>query len=102
MSDRLNPKLTKRNLATNLPSGEAEKKDSPTKATSSAGSEGSEYSGTETGSDITDDSFLANQPKVTNPRLHLLHNGTWIPKQVCLHYSFKFRSFFVVDIFSLT
>jgi hypothetical protein len=82
MTERLNPKLTKRNLASNLPSGEEEKKGSPSKAASSAGSEGSDYTGTETGSEITDDSFFANQPKVINPRLHLLHNGAWIPKQV--------------------
>jgi len=93
MTARLNPKLTKRHLATHLPSGEENTNGntSSSKASSSIGSRSTTTTSQTTETDsqqsgTTDDdsgsTSQADQAPTKNPKLHLLHNGKWIPKQV--------------------
>jgi hypothetical protein len=82
MSERLNPKLTKRNLAINLPLGEE-----PAPAAQETERIATQRSSSSYGSSATSSSGVSgDQPaipiKIVNPRLHLIHNGKWIPKQV--------------------
>jgi hypothetical protein len=125
MTSRLNPKLTKRNLASSLPVGHTDssggggdisvlsfsafssnpdgtsscpslshrsddmlvnKNDYFPPLLSARASSGSEVSSTEVSSESTAETSLelseANDLPKVNPRLHLIHNGRWIPKEV--------------------
>jgi hypothetical protein len=87
MSERLNPKLTKRNLAINLPLGEepapAAQETERIATQRSSSSYGSSATTTTSSSGASGDQ-PAIPIKIVNPRLHLIHNGKWIPKQVTI------------------
>jgi hypothetical protein len=90
-NSRLNPKLTKRALASSLPLGDASletgSQASETTITSrssaTSSSSGSTHSGISGSSGSSSSSSSADLViPYTNPRIHLLHNGKWIPKRV--------------------
>ena len=89
MSERLNPKLTKRNLAINLPLGGDQpiqpSSELPSERTATQRSNSSnESSSSGTTSSSTESEGLPPLPVPTNPKLGLIHNGKWIPKVVSL------------------
>lgn len=77
--ERLNPKLTRRSLAANLPIGEIHS-DSQSEENSTSRSGTTTTSGTESTTSSGESLPIIEAPK--NPKLHLLHNGKWIPKKV--------------------
>lgn len=78
VSSRLNPKLTKRNPASSMDKtfGEDEDEDVDIQNDNENNSVEMEYS-----VDSMTNSSVVPSKKV-NPRLHLMHNGQWIPKKV--------------------
>lgn len=98
MSDRLNPKLTKRSVVTNnwnnefdelsgksptgLSLGGQSSLSGPSSDAGSNAEEASEYtSNTSRTMSTTDDNLPRTPFASTNPRRHLLHNGKWIAKK---------------------
>ncbi len=85
MSVRLNPKLTKRALASSLPLGDSVETGSQASDSSSIpSSRSSATNATDASSSTTSSSSSSGGLVIpyTNPRLHMLHNGKWIPKRV--------------------
>jgi hypothetical protein len=74
---RLDPKLTRRGVF-------AEPSHDTTITTSRSGFSNNSESSFGSGSEYSDGSGFSDGPVLenTNPRLHLLHNGKWIPKKV--------------------
>lgn len=91
MSARLNPKLTRRGRfdesGTMIAPDSARSAYSVSSEASSAFSNDSysSFGASSEGSGATDDEEAISWRK-PNPRIHLLHNGKWVPKQVCHFY----------------
>ena len=83
MTDRLNPKLTARKSADEMPPDLAER-DADTISYSATDTLASNDASSLSGSEYIKwkRKQQVNLPGVKNPKLHLIHNGTYIKKEV--------------------
>lgn len=78
---RLNPKLTARAVMPNASSAVSEISQTPRSLSDHEDDSENDEEGSE---EEEEDTSAIEIPKKVNPRRHLLHNGTWVPKQVII------------------